>query len=157
MKKVNPVSSENSIRIRMGKTADLEAVFELVKELAEYEEALDEVTTSVPYYRKQFELGVFSFFVAEKNAEIIGMMVFYDAFSTWKGKMLWLEDFLVSEKHRKTGVGSKLFNHLIHYAKNNDYKLIKWEVLDWNEPAINFYKKVGARLETNWWDGKYLL
>ena len=148
---------EQNVKIKEGIIEDLPEIFKLVNELAKYEKAEEEVITSPEEYADLFKKGLFRCLIAEINDKTVGMMVFYDAFSTWKGKMLWLEDFIVLEEYRKLGIGSKLFDELIALAKHENYRLIKWEVLDWNEPAINFYKKIGAKLETNWWDGKYFL
>nr|MBS0037259.1 GNAT family N-acetyltransferase [Saprospiraceae bacterium] len=147
----------NKLEIRLGKSSDLEDVFRLVKDLAVYEKSENEVETTLNTYQTEFKNGTFRILLAEADQQIVGMMLFYDAFSTWKGKMMWLEDFVVLEKLRQSGIGLALFNHLVQIGKTEGYALIKWEVLDWNTPAINFYKKVGARLETNWWDGKYFL
>lgn len=147
----------NKPEIRLGKSSDLEDVFRLVKDLAVYEKSENEVETTLDTYYTEFKNGTFRILLAEADQQIVGMMLFYDAFSTWKGKMMWLEDFVVLEKFRQSGIGLALFNHLVQIGKTEGYALIKWEVLDWNTPAINFYKKVGARLETNWWDGKYFL
>ncbi len=157
MTKNKPQSSDENLQIRMGTESDIESAFELVRELAEYEKALDEVTTTPDYYRTVYKQGLFSFIIAERKEEPVGIMIFFDAFSTWKGKMLWLEDFVVREQARRSGIGEQMFWFLVDYARKNEYALIKWEVLNWNTPAINFYKKIGARLETNWWDGKYFL
>lgn len=149
---------QKNIHIRRGNKEDIPEIYRLVKELAIYEKAEEELTTTIEYYYRQFEDGLFKTIVADKGeGKLVGMMLFFDAFSTWKGKMLWLEDFVVEQSMRKRGIGQKLFDELIAYGKKHQYVLIKWEVLDWNEPAISFYKKIGARLETNWWDGKYFL
>jgi len=148
---------ENNIEIRIGGQEDLADIYTLVKELAKYEKAENEVITSLDDYLDLFRKGLFRCLIAQFNGKIVGMMVFYDAFSTWKGKMLWLEDFIVLEDYRRLGIGKKMFDELTNLAKKENYTLIKWEVLDWNEPAIHFYKKIGAVLETNWWDGKYFL
>lgn len=148
---------DNEVDIQVGGLSDLNDVYTLVKELAKYEKAENEVISSPEEYIELFEQGLFRCLTARYNGKTVGMMVFFDAFSTWKGKMLWLEDFIVLEDFRRLGVGKKMFEELIALAKKENYRLIKWEVLDWNEPAIQFYKKMGAKLETNWWDGKYFL
>jgi len=81
---------------------------------------------------------------------VIGMALYVYSYSTWKGKMLFLDDLVVSEKHRGKGVGSKLIEKLFKIAKTEDVKIVKWEVLDWNEPAINLYKKLGAVFDDKW-------
>jgi len=145
-----------SIDIRKGKKDDLNAVFSLVKELAEYENEPDSVKTTADYYVEQFEKKLFSTIVAEKDGEIIGIAIFYDTFSTWRGKMLYLEDFVVREAYRKTGVGQLIFDAFIQEAHDRDCKMVKWQVLDWNTPAIKFYEKNEATIEKEWWNGKII-
>ena len=146
------------IKIRTGTKSDLPFVLDLIKELADYEKALSEVTISVKQLEKDGfgEKSVFSFIVAEKNKEIIGMALYYIKYSTWKGKCLFLEDLIVNKKHRRSGVGGKLFEAIINTAKKTNMKRVMWQVLDWNQPAINFYKKYNAQLSNNWLDGKLI-
>lgn len=149
--------NDSDLIIRPGIATDLPEILQLVMELAVYEKAENEVITDIGTYQAHFNDNWFKTLVAKKNNTLVGMMLFYNAFSTWKGKMLWLEDFVVSESYRNQGIGLKLFEELVEFAKREKYQLIKWEVLDWNTPAVNFYKKIGAQIETNWWDGKYFL
>ncbi len=146
------------IIIRKGTKNDLVAAFARVEELAEYEKAAKAVTTSVKTYERDFEAGWFELLVAETaNGENLGVMIYYNSFSTWKGRMLYLEDFVVAEKARRKGVGEKLWATLIEVAKQKECALIKWQVLDWNEPARLFYLKNGAELEPGWENGKLFL
>ena len=140
--------------IRFAESADLEAIRGLVIELAIFEKEPDAVLATNDDYLKAFESGLIKVLVAEIADQIVGMALFYDTFSTWKGKMLYLEDFVVKEKHRSEGIGKALFDATLAYAKESGCKLMKWQVLDWNEKAIKFYEREGAMIEREWWNGK---
>ncbi|RMF28135.1 MAG: GNAT family N-acetyltransferase [Bacteroidetes bacterium] len=142
------------IRIRKAEASDLPAIHRLVGELAAYEKAPEEFVADLEEYARCFEQGIFQSHVAEVEGRVVGMTVFYLGFSTWKGRMLYLEDFVVSEPYRRLGVGQRLFEAYLATARELGCKVAKWQVLDWNQPAIEFYKKQGAVLETNWWNGK---
>lgn len=129
----------------------------LVGELAIYEKAEREFTASLQDYYRDFEKGVFHILVAEESEQVIGMALYYLAYSTWKGKMLYLEDFVVQEAQRRRGVGQMLFDALAEEAKQMGCRLLKWQVLDWNSPAIAFYEKQSATIEQGWWNGKIFL
>ena len=146
------------INIRKGTKSDLPFVLNLIKELAEYENALSEVSITLTQLEKDGfgEKSVFSFLVAEKNNEIIGMALYYTKYSTWKGKCLFLEDLVVNKKNRRSGVGSKLFEAIIKTAKETNMQRVMWKVLDWNKLAINFYKKYNANISNKWLDGKLI-
>ncbi|WP_236975575.1 GNAT family N-acetyltransferase [Membranihabitans maritimus] len=143
-----------SVNIRKGEQRDLESVFNLVQELAMYEKAPEEVTATLDDYYENYKDEIFDFIVAEVEQSIVGISLFYYSYSTWKGKMLFLEDFVVREELRGKGIGQLLFDATVDHAKDTECKLMKWEVLDWNEPAIQFYQKNNAVIEKNWWDGK---
>jgi len=145
------------VRVRRGESRDLPAVHELVRELAIYEKAEEEFTASLQDYYRDFEKGVFHILVAEESEQVIGMALYYLAYSTWKGKMLYLEDFVVQEAQRRRGVGQMLFDALAEEAKQMGCRLLKWQVLDWNSPAIAFYEKQSATIEQGWWNGKIFL
>lgn len=141
-----------NITIRKATSADMPSIFNLVKELAVYERAGDEVDTSAELYKKDFEAEYFNAIVAEdadNDNKIIGVALYYFPYSTWKGRYIWLEDFVVEEKYRGKGVGKILFDEMIAITKQHK-TLLKWQVLDWNEPAINFYKKYNASFEHQW-------
>jgi GNAT superfamily N-acetyltransferase len=127
-------------------------VHDLIKELALFERAPQEVTNTVAEMERDSfgENPIFSFFVAETADAIIGIALYYIAYSTWKGKTLYLEDLIVTEKQRRTGVGKKLFDAVAQEAKAIGAKRFAWQVLEWNEPAIAFYKKIGANLDGEW-------
>ncbi|WP_323755780.1 GNAT family N-acetyltransferase [Roseivirga sp.] len=141
-----------SITIRKGTAKDLTQVFELVKELAEYEKALHEVENSVERMTEDAfgEKPIFEFFVAEENGKIEGTAIFYYRYSTWKGKAVFLEDLVVRKEKRGAGIGKKLLDAIVQEAKDVDARQVMWQVLDWNEPAINFYKKLGTDLDEGW-------
>ena len=141
-----------NISIREGKKEDLPRVLELVKELALYERAPHEVTNTV---EKMEEDGfgknpIYGFYVAERNSKIVGISLYYWRYSTWKGKRLYLEDIVVTESERGKGAGKLLFDRTMQKALDENCSGMMWQVLEWNEPAINFYKKYGAKLDDEW-------
>ena len=138
--------------IRKGTKADLPAAFELIYELAVYEKAPDEVDNTV---ERMEEDGfgpnpVFGYFVAEEDGEIKGIALYYYRYSTWKGKSLYLEDLVVRVSERGRGLGKRLFDAIVKEAKATRCRQINWQVLDWNEPAIRFYKRLGTQLDGEW-------
>lgn len=143
--------------VRAATLSDLPAIHELVAELAVYERAPEEFVATLAEYERDFRAGFFNALVAESDGEIVGMMVWYRAYSTWKGRMIYLEDFVVRQSWRRRGVGERLFEALVEKARALGCKLIKWQVLDWNEPALRFYQKIGAEIEKGWWNGKLFL
>lgn len=142
--------------IRNAVIEDLPSVHALVGELAEFEKAAHEFTTDIEAYERNFRAGVFDVLIAEEAGQVVGMALFYLTFSTWKGRMLYLEDFVVREAARGNGIGQKLFDAFLERARELDCQLVKWQVLDWNEPAIRFYQKQRATLEREWYNGKIL-
>ena len=144
------------IHIRKGTESDIEQALSLVKELAEYEKAPDEVEVT-PNEMRAWGFGsnkIFDFFLAEENDIIIGMALYYFKYSTWKGKCLFLEDIIVTESQRGKGIGKLLFDKIIEVSKETNVRRMEWQVLDWNTPAINFYKKYAATLDGEWINGK---
>ena len=131
------------ITIRKGQQKDLAQVLDLIKELAIYEKALEEVENSVA----QMEVdgfgksAIFDFYVAVNEDLVVGTAIYYTRYSTWKGKRLYLEDLVVKESLRRQGVGKMLFDEVLKIAKATQCTGMMWQVLDWNESAINFYKK----------------
>lgn len=138
--------------IREGKREDLPQVLKLVKELAEYERALDQVVNTVEQMETDGfgEHPVFGFFVAERGDVIVGISLYYYRYSTWKGKRLYLEDIVVTQHERGNGVGKMLFDRTMKFTLEQNCTGLAWQVLDWNEPAINFYKKYNAALDNEW-------
>lgn len=146
---------QQNVSIRYATVNDLEEILQLIRDLAIYEKAEKEVTVTLEQITADFKAGVFQSQVAIKeDGKVLGMTVYYITYSTWKGKMLYLEDFVISEKHRRKGIGKLLFDGVIAEAKLQNCKLMKWQVLDWNEPAINFYKSYNAIIEDEWYNGK---
>jgi GNAT superfamily N-acetyltransferase len=141
-----------NIKIRKGKEADLKDVYLLIKELAAYENASGEVETTVESMIKDAfaENPLFEFLVAEYEGTIIGTAVYYFAYSTWKGKVLYLEDIVIKEIYRRKGIGTLLFNELTEIAKLEKVKRMSWQVLEWNKPAIDFYKKINTNFDAEW-------
>ena len=144
------------INIRLGVKTDLPQVLSLIKELAEYERAPKEVTVSLTDLEKDGfgKNPIYTFYVAEDKKRILGMVLFYIKYSTWKGKCIFIDDIIVSEKYRKAGIGKKLFDKVVLECKKINAKRLEWQVLEWNEPAINFYNKLEAVLDPEWINGK---
>jgi len=143
--------------IRKAVATDMEAIHSLVRELAAYEKGLHKVTTTPASYLKDFNDKVFDAIVAEVDGVVVGMALYFMAYSTWRGKMMYLEDFIVKESIRGHGIGALLFDAFIEEAKKQDAVLAKWQVLEWNEPAINFYKKYDVEFDQEWVDCKIYL
>ncbi len=144
------------ITIRKGKQKDLPATLRLIKELANYENAKKEVTITLEELERDGfgEKPYYWFLVAEEKKQIIGLSFYWIRYSTWKGKFLFLEDFIISEKYRQYGIGSKLFEATIKICQELKLNGMNWQVLDWNTPAINFYKKYNANISNAWLNGK---
>jgi GNAT superfamily N-acetyltransferase len=141
-----------NITIRRAVREDCGRLLELVKELAVYEKAPDEVTVTLEHFEESGfgSTPVWWAFVAELDGRIEGFALYYIRFSTWKGQRLYLEDFVVTEKLRGLGIGRQLFDRLLTEAKEKGFNAIVWQVLEWNEPAINFYKKYNASFDGEW-------
>ena len=142
--------------IRNGIKKDLPSVLQLIKELARYENAEHEVTITLDDLKKDGfgKNPYFQFIVAVVNDKIIGLSFYFIRYSTWKGKYLFLEDFIVTKKFRNQGVGSKLFEETIKICKSESMNGMFWQVLDWNKAAIKFYKKYNSNISSNWLNGK---
>src|SRR5688500_10472417 len=140
------------IKIREGRKEDLARVLELIKELALFERAPHEVTNTLEMLEED-GFGphpVYGFFVAETSEQIIGLSLYYWRYSTWKGKRLYLEDIIVTGSERGKGAGKLLFDRTMQKCLEENCTGMMWQVLDWNEPAINFYKKYGSKLDGEW-------
>ena len=141
-----------AVTIRAGTKTDVPGMLALVKELATYERAPQEVTNTIEMM-EQDGFGnqpVFFSRIAESNGEMVGIAIFYIAYSTWKGKCVYLEDIIVTEKLRGSGIGKLLFNEVGKFAKEQEAQQLRWHVLEWNEPAIAFYKKYNTSFDTEW-------
>ena len=144
------------VMIRSGLRADLPAVLDLVRELALYEQAPDEVRTTLADYERDFD-HIFHTIVAEANGRIVGMALYFMTFSTWKGRMLWLEDFIITHSYRQAGIGRRLFEAVLEEAQRRQVVQMKWQVLDWNEPAIHFYERYPVTFDKGWWNVRLML
>lgn len=142
------------MQIRKGTKEDLPRALELIRELAIFEKAPDEVTNTVEAMEKDGfgEDPIFGFFVAEEDdGSIPGLALYYYRYSTWKGRRMYLEDIIVTEASRGQGIGKKLFDEVIREGVKEDCTGMVWQVLDWNESAISFYKsQYGADLDGEW-------
>lgn len=141
-----------NMQIRRARKEDCPRLMELVQELADYEKAPQEVTVSLDHFTES-GFGphpVWWAFVAEADGRIEGFALYYIRYSTWKGQRMYLEDIIVTEKMRRHGIGKLLFDRLIEEAKERKFTGIVWQVLEWNEPAINFYKKYNANFDGEW-------
>ena len=140
------------IIIRKAVRKDCARMMELIQELATYEKAPDQVTVSLSHFEESgFGANpVWWAFVAEAQGVVIGMALYYIRYSTWKGQRMYLEDILVTEDMRGQKIGSQLMDALIVEAKEKGFMGMNWQVLDWNEPAINFYKKYNANFDPEW-------
>ena len=138
--------------IRKGNVEDMPRVLELIQELAIFEKQPDAVQVTVAdLERDGFGPNpLFQILVAEVDGEIPGIALFYNRYSTWKGKTIHLEDLIVSEKYRGSGIGMKLYQAVMEEAKKQNVRRVEWNVLDWNTPAISFYEKTGAVVFKDW-------
>ena len=141
-----------SFTIRFAIKEDMSAVHQLITELAVFENEPDAVEITVQDLEEDgfSENPKFKVFLAEEKNVIIGMALFYERYSTWKGKAIHLEDLIVTQSKRNLGVGKGLYTELMRYAYKNDYKRVAWEVLDWNTNAIDFYESTGANILEGW-------
>ena len=140
------------ITIRKAVEEDCPRLLELVHELAVYEKAPDEVTVTLQHFEESGfgQHPVWWAFVAEENGVIEGFALYYIRYSTWKGQRMYLEDLVITEKARGKGMGKLLMDRLIQEAKEKEFSGMMWQVLEWNEPAINFYKKYKANFDAEW-------
>ena len=145
-----------NIKLRKASKEDLPEVISLIKELAEYERAAHEVKITLEELIQDGfgEHPLYWIVLAEIDGKIVGMSFYYIRYSTWTGRNLYLEDIVVKEQYRGHGVGKLLFEETINIAKEMKVRQMIWQVLDWNEPAINFYKKYNAELDGEWINGK---
>ncbi|BDS10396.1 GNAT family N-acetyltransferase [Aureispira anguillae] len=135
--------------IRVANEDDFASILALIKELAVFENAPEKVVNSVEQMKAEQDL--FHCFVVENTAkEIIGMALYYFAYYTWVGKSLYLDDLYINEQYRGHGIGSELLKKIFEVAKNTNCKRVRWQVLNWNTPAIDLYKKCGADLDNEW-------
>lgn len=141
-----------SFIIRQGQKKDMHSVLNLITELAVFEKEPNAVEITVDDLIKDgfSENAQFKIFVAEQETKIIGIALFYERYSTWKGKTIHLEDLIVTKSKQKIGAGKALYTAVLKYALDNDYNRVAWEVIDWNTNAIDFYKSTGATYLNDW-------
>ena len=141
-----------NIQIRRAVKEDCPRLLELIRELADYERAPDEVIVTLEHFTNS-GFGphpVWWAFVAGVEGKVEGFALYYIRYSTWKGQRMYLEDLIVTEKMRGKGLGKLLFDRLLEEVKEKNFQGMVWQVLDWNEPAINFYRKMGADILSDW-------
>jgi len=140
------------MNIREANPSDMLSVLRLIKELAKFENEPEAVEVTVEnLINSGFKKNPsFKAYVAEKEERIVGMALFYERYSTWKGKAIHLEDLIVEKEFRGKGIGNALYTEVLKYAYKNNFKRVAWEVLDWNTPAIDFYESTGAKLLKEW-------
>lgn len=145
------------VKIRKARIEDMPRVLELIQELATYEKAPDEMINTVENLEKDGfgDKKIFDCIVAENEENIVGFAIYFTGYSTWKGRTLYLEDFIVSEQYRGKGYGKLLFEEVLNEARRRKVKRMDWQVLEWNEPAIQFYKKYKATLDGGWMNGRF--
>ena len=138
--------------IRKGEKKDMKAVLELIQELATFEKEPNAVVVTVADLERDGfgDNPLFYSFVAEFDGDVVGVALYYFRYSTWKGRTIHLEDLIVKEKMRGSGLGFALFAEIIAQAKRDKVRRIEWNVLDWNKPAIDFYSKSGAKVLADW-------
>ncbi|MES2830098.1 MAG: GNAT family N-acetyltransferase [Bacteroidota bacterium] len=141
-----------NVQVRLAEEKDCIRLLELITELAVYEKMPEEVTVTIEeFIAAGFgENQVWKAFVAEVNDQVVGFALYYVRYSTWKGCRLYLEDFIVTEEYRGSGIGKLLFDTVVKEAKDRNFNGMVWQVLDWNAPAINFYNKYAAHIEEGW-------
>lgn len=124
----------------------------LIRELALYEKAPEQVTVSLAHFEESGfgSQPVWWALVAEADGVVVGMALYYIRYSTWKGQRMYLEDIVISEPYRANGIGTRLMDELLNVAKEKQFNGMLWQVLDWNEPAIQFYKKYNAHFDEEW-------
>ena len=139
-------------RVRLGEEKDMQSVLNLITELAVFEKEPEAVEITVNDLVKDgfSENPKFKVYVAEQENTIIGIALFYERYSTWKGRTIHLEDLIVTKSKQKIGAGKALYTAVLKYALDNDYKRVAWEVIDWNTNAVDFYKSTGASYLNDW-------
>ena len=138
--------------IRKGIKKDIPQVLDLIKELAKYENSIEKVSNTVERIENDGfgKTPIFDLFVAENSKKIIGIAITYYRYSTWRGRKLYLEDLIISENYRRKGIGGKLFDFVINFAKEKKCTGLNLQVLDWNTIGINFYKKYNMKFDNKW-------
>ncbi|MBW2960318.1 GNAT family N-acetyltransferase [Mesonia aestuariivivens] len=140
------------IQVRKATKSDMPSVLKLINELAVYEREPNAVQVTLEDLERDGfgEIPLFNCYVAETSTEIAGMALFYNRYSTWKGKTIHLEDLIVNKEYRGKGIGMKLYKQLMKFALEQDIQRVEWVVSDWNTPAVNFYESTGATIFSDW-------
>ena len=138
--------------VRLGEEKDMQSVFDLITELAIFEKEPEAVEITVEdLIRDGFSINPkFKVYVAEQENAIIGIALFYERYSTWKGRAIHLEDLIVTKSKQKIGAGKALYTAVLKYALDNNFNRVAWEVIDWNTNAVDFYKSTGATYLNDW-------
>lgn len=141
-----------NVTIRPAVRSDCPRLLELIRELAEYERALDEVNVTPEHFEESGfgSCPVWWAFVAEINGKVVGFALYYIRYSTWKGQRLYLEDIIVTDEYRRLGIGKMLFDAVLDDAKKKNLNGALWQVLEWNEPAIQFYNQYSPSFNQEW-------
>ena len=141
--------------IRKAKPEDVSSIIDMIKELADFEKAPNEVVNSVEELQQDlFVEKICAAIVAEVEEQVVGFALYYYSYSTWKGKCVYLEDLYVKEDYRTLGLGSLLFDEVVHIAKTEKVRRMDWQVLEWNTHAIKFYQAKQAHLNEEWINGR---
>lgn len=146
-----------SIQIRQATITDVPAIHGLVGELATYVGERHNFTATIATYEEDFREGFYKAVVAEDDGKVIGMALYYFTYSTWKGRMIYLEDFVLSPNYRRKGIGQRLWDVLLERGREKGCKLLKWQVVDSNTEAMKFYEAQNGIMEDNWINGKLYL
>ena len=144
--------------IRKAIKADLPEILNMIYELAEFERAKDEVSISLSELEEDGfgSNPIFEVLLAVEKESIMGMAFYFYSYSTWKGKCIYLEDIIIKNEYRSQGLGTQLFEAVIEKAKEMGVRRMQWQVLDWNEKAIDFYKKFDAQIDNSWLNGRLI-
>ena len=144
-----------SCTIRSAQRGDEVILIDLIKGLAEYENDLEAVqNTPEKLAVDLFDSKLCEAILAEQDGKVLGFAIYYTSYSTWKGPCMYLEDLFVVPEARGTGAGKKLFDRVVEIAQERNYARMDWQILDWNTPAIEFYKKRGATIDSDWLNGR---
>lgn len=146
-----------SVEIRAGGAEDIPALLALIKELAVFEKAPEEVITNEAELLADWQKGAYEFLVLSLDGQVIGISLYYPRYSTWKGFCYYLEDLYIQEPYRGRGFGKQLLVATAERAKAKGAKRLDWQVLDWNQSAVQFYESLGAHIEKEWWNCKWWL
>ncbi len=150
MQFISDTEGMKKLSIRKTQREDLAFVLEMIQELAIFEKEPDAVKINVKQLELDFNEGLFDSIILEENGQRVGMALFYFRYSTWKGKSLYLEDLYVIPEYRGGGLGKMVMRYLADFAVKEKCGRFEWQVLDWNEPAIEFYKTLGADIDPDW-------